>query len=120
MAETGIFCSGAHVIRKAGGNVSGAAITQNNYNDFIEQAESFINLSTRYNWSDNFSGANIDTKMVLREAASNLAGIYAIQFDMSGINRIEAEDRINILYRRFKDCIKLLSDQATQTYLKGS
>lgn len=121
MEETGIFCSGAHVILKAGLGVNATAITQTSYNDFIAQAESYINCATRYNWSDNFSSANIDTKMILREAASNLAAIYVVQYDFSNYSsRIEGEDRINILYRRFKDCMKLLEEQTTQTYIKGA
>jgi hypothetical protein len=121
MAETGIFCSGSHVLRKAGAHANATAITQDYYNDFISQAESYINVATRYNWSDNFTTANNDIKMILREAASDLAAVYTIQYDMAGYSsRIEAEDMVNILMHRFKECIKLLSDQVTITYMKGA
>jgi len=121
MAETGIFCSGAHVLRKAGANANATSKGEDYYNDFISQAESYINSVVHYNWSDNFVAANDDVKMILREAASNLAAVYVIQYDMSGFtSRIEAEDMINVLYRRFRDCMGVLKEQDNQTYLKGA
>lgn len=121
MAETGIFCSGAHVLRKAGAYVSVSGASQSYYNDFISQAESFINVATHYNWSDNYSGANVDVKGILTEAASNLAAIYVIQENLNGFpSRIMAEDKINVLYRRFKDCIAVLEVQGNQTYMQGA
>ena len=52
MADTGIFCQNADVLRKAGANASSTATAEAYTNDFIAQAESVINAMTRYNWSD--------------------------------------------------------------------
>ena len=73
MADTGIMCSGGNVIRKAGTNVNATAITENYTNDFIYQAESYINVATKKNWSDAYSGSNVDVKGILTEASSSLA-----------------------------------------------
>lgn len=106
---------------KAGGHVSGAAMTDDYNNVFIREAESYINTITRYNFSDTYTTLNADVKYLLEEAASNLAAIYAIQWDMRGYtSRIEAEDMINILWARFKQCIKVLEDQKTTTFIKGA
>ena len=126
MAETGIFCSGAHVLRKAGINYSISGANVDNYNDFISQAESYINVATKYNFSDNYSGLNTDAKEVLKEAASNLAAIYVINFDIRGLGstetdaRLISEDRIDVLYLRAKDCIELLKNQDKVDFIKNA
>ena len=121
MTETGIFCSGAHVIRKAGANASATAISEAYYNDFIAQAESYINNITRKNWSDIYSSLNTDVKETLREIASNIAATYVINYDMSGYtSRAEAELMIKVLLKRANDSIKVLVDQKVETFITGA
>ena len=115
-----VYVSGVLLIQKAGlgqnNAVSGVAYTQ----EFTKQAESFVNVATRYNWSDTYSTLNDDVKGVLEEAVSNLAAIYMISYDMSGYtSRIEAEDMINVLWARWQEIKKELTDQKTVTYMKG-
>jgi len=117
---TTTFCTSGAAILKAGAGISGAAIL-GNWDSLINQAESYINVMTRYNYIDNFAGLNADVKLILEEAASNLAAIYAINYDYSGITtRIEAEDRINVLWARLQQCLSLLKDQQSDTYIKGA
>ena|SRR3990167_3314830 len=121
MADTGIFATTAEVQRKAGANASATSKAEAYVNDFMTQAESYINSATRKNWSDVYSTLNADVKGILKECSSNLAAIYVISYDMSGFtSRIEAEDMINILYRRAMDCIKVLIDQKTETFVVGA
>lgn len=121
MADTGIFCTTAEVSRKAGANASATSNAEAYINDFVTQAESYINSISRYNWSDNYSSLNVDVKGVLKEAASNLAAIYVIQYNMAGFtSRIEAEDMINLLYTRFRQCIQVLNDPATVKFIAGA
>jgi len=87
----------------------------------MAQVESFINVSTRYNWSDAYSGLNADVKGILKECASNLAAIYVISYDMSGFTSIgEAEDMINVLYQRAMDCIEILKTKDTESFVSGA
>ena len=98
MADTGIFATTVEVQRKAGANASGTSNVEAYINDFMTQAESFINVATTYNWSDAYSGLNADVKGILKEIASNLAAMYVIQFDMSGFtSRAEAETMLDVL-----------------------
>jgi len=121
MADTGIFATTEEVQRKAGENASTTSNTEAYINDFISQAESEINAVTRYNWSDAYSELNVDVKGILKEAASNLAAIYVIQYDMSGFtSRIEAEDMINILRDGYLRCIQILKDIKSQTFILGA
>lgn len=111
--------SGACVV-KAGANVAATINTQ--YVDyFIPQAEAYLNVLSRKNWNTVYATLDSDTKKILEEAVSNLAAIYAIQYDMSGYtSRVEAEDMINVLYARFIQCVQILQDQEAVTYLTGA
>ena len=119
MTESGIMCGSGDVIRKAGVNASGSAITDPWTNDYIGQVESQINADCRYNFSDNYSSLNVDTKGLLKEVASNLAAIYVISYDMSGYtSRIEAEDMINILRDAALRGLKMLKDKKVTDFIR--
>lgn len=121
MADTGIFATTTEIQRKAGANASATSKAEAYTNDFIAQAESRINTMTRYNWSDAYSGLNADVKNILKEAASNLAAIYVIQYDMSGYtSNIEAEDMITILRDNFMTSIQILRDIKVQTFMNSA
>lgn len=121
MADTGIFATTAEVQRKVGANASSTSNVEAYINDFMTQAESFINVATRKNWSDAYSTLNVDVKGVLKEAASNLAAIYVLNYDLSGVtDRVGVEDRINVLWKRFWECIEVLRDQKSVTYMTGA
>jgi len=121
MADTGIFATTAEVMRKAGDGASTTSNTEAYINDFITQAESEINVATRFNWSDAYSGLNADVKGILKQAASNLAAIYVIQYDMSGFtNRAEAENMVNILRDGYLRNLAILRDIKAQDFMNGA
>ena len=121
MVDTGIFATTAEVQRKAGANASATAAAEAYINDFISQAESEINVITRVNWSDLYSTLSADVKGILKQAASNLAAIYVIQYDMSGFtSRIEAEYMINVLRDNYLRCVSLLKDTKQKTFMRDA
>ena len=121
MADTGIFATTAEVERKAGANVSATSKAEAYVNDYMTQAESEINVFCRFNFSDAYSGLNADVKGLLKEAASNLAAIYAIQYDMSGFtSRTEAEDMINVLRDAALRNMSILRDKKAQDFINAA
>jgi hypothetical protein len=87
----------------------------------MTQVEAHINVITRKNWSDAYSGLNVDIKGLLKEIASNLAAIYVIQYDMSGYtSRVEAEDMINILRDAALRGLALLRDKKIEDFMVGA
>lgn len=121
MADEGIFCTTAEVERKAGANCSATSKAEAYTNDYVAQAESVINAICRYNFSDNYSTLNGDTKEILKEVASNLAAIYVINYDMSGFTtRTEAEDMINILRDGALRGLSILKGKKVQDFINGS
>ena len=121
MADTGIFATTAEVERKAGANCSATSKAEAYVNDYMTQVEAQINSACRYNFSDAYSGLNVDTKGILKEIASNLAAIYVIQYDMSGFtSRVEAEDMINILRDAALRGLAILRDKKAQDFVNGA
>lgn len=121
MADTGIFATTAEIQRKAGANASSTSTAEAYTNDYIAQAESLINVLTRKNWSDAYSGLNADVKGLLKEAASNLAAIYCINYDMSGFtSRGEAESMITVLRDAALRAIALLRDKKAETFIENA
>ena len=121
MAHTGIFATSDEILVKAGENVDSTGTTEARINALSLQAESYINLISRYNWSDNYATINADVRGILSEAESNLVAIYLISFNMAGYTtRVEAEDMVNILKVRFNECMVLLSDQKVVLFMQGA
>ena len=121
MADTGIFATTAEVARKAGANASATSVAEAYVNDYMTQAESFINSTARFNFSDAYTGLDADVKGILKEIASNLAAIYVITYDMSGFtSRVEAEDMINILRDAALRGLSVLRDKKVQDFINGA
>ena len=116
-----IFCTTAEVERKAGAGVSAVSIAAAYTEDYITQAESEINVFCRFNFSDAYAALDVDVKGILKEVASNLAAIYAIQYDFSGYNsRIEAEDMINVLRDAALRGMSILRDKKAQDFVNNA
>src|SRR3990167_7306737 len=121
MADTGIFATTAEVQRKVGLNANATSNAEAYINDFMTQAESFINVISGKNWSDDYASLNVDIKGILKEAASNLAAIYVIQYNTAGYsNQREAENIMNILWLRFNQCIKTLTLTGKKKFIEAT
>ena len=121
MADTGIFATTAEVSRKAGANASATSNVEAYINDFMTQAESKINDLSQFNWSDVYDDLNADVKGILKEAASNLAAMYVIQYDMSGFSsRFEAETMLDVLKDGFNQALSLLKDIKKRDFMNGA
>lgn len=124
MAEEGIYTTNALVAYKIGAGASAVSKAEAYTNEFIAQAEAYINIVTRRIWAvDTAAFAALDAQWskILSEAASNLAAVYVINYDMSGFtSRVEAEDMMNILWARFNQCIGLLMDQASIDFMEDN
>ena len=65
---------------------------------WIVEAESFINVSTKYDWVTAYAALNANYKKILQETASARAAIHAINYDYNGFgSRLQAENKINVL-----------------------
>ncbi len=122
MAFVGIMCTEAEILQKMGANTSTAEpFTTTAMTDACAMAESFVNVATRYNWSDWYAGSSTspDTTGIFNDTVSSLVAIQGIAHDMSAGNRIEMEDRINVLRDGVLRNISILRDDKTARFIRG-
>jgi hypothetical protein len=122
--------SSGNVVLKAGKNVSadlvsgtatGGTSAEDAINAFIEEAESYVNVATRFNWTDVYLNLNDDTKKILDQTVSDLAAMYAINYDMTGYRSTrEAQTRLDVLRDRVDQSIKLLKDTKKEIFTRGA
>ena len=120
MADDGIFATNEEILRKAGAGASSVSSAVAFTDQYIAEAESYINIltGTDYSASGVFAGLDDGKKNILKEAASNLAAIYVVQYDITGYaSTREAENIINMNWRRFVQCVKLLIDRSNVVFL---
>jgi len=120
MADSGIFTSGGTVLKYTGANVSSISSTEAYTNVYIFAAESEINVSTEYNWSDNYSTLNADVKGMLNKTAAMIAAMDVIHYDMSSIGVLEATTRCDILTYHINKNIEILKNKDKQSYITGA
>jgi len=112
MVDTGIFATTLNVQERAGANASTVSNTEAYINSYMTQAESQINVESEFNWSDDYTGLNVDVKGVLTLAASCLSAVDVINYDPSGFTGLtEATTIINTLLTKYDMAIKLLREK---------
>ena len=84
MAHTGIFATSSEILTKAGENYD-TSVTEAKINELCLQAESFINVATRYNWTDAWQGGglNADVKYILSMLESDL--VFAVEYHQKNV-----------------------------------
>lgn len=120
MAHTGIFATSDEILVRAGENYD-TSITEARINALCAQVESVINVMTRYNWSDAYSGLNADVKGILTETEACMVANAIIAFNMAGFtSRTEAENIINVNRDTFLRNISVLRDVKARDFMNGA
>jgi hypothetical protein len=120
MAHEGKFATSSEILTKAGTNYNSTFVSEAKINELCLQAESRINITTRYNWTDHWTAGtlNVDVKYILTEAESCWVAMQIIAADMSGYSsRVEAETMLDLLNARFNECITILRDQENRQWI---
>ena len=121
MAAVGIYCTLDDVQYKAGVKASATSKAEAYVTIYVGMAEAVINVACRRIFAVDataFSALPTGTRKILSDAASNLAAIYVINFDLSGFTtRLEAEDMVNILRDAFLRDLAILKEKEHQTFL---
>ena len=120
MADDGIFATTAEVQRKVGVNVSSVSNTEAFINQYMTEAESWINAKTGVNYSDTFTSLNVDKKGLLKMAASCMAAVDVISYDTSGIPAREAETRIDVLTDKYQKAISMLKQKKASDFVSAA
>ncbi len=113
------MCTSGAVVLKAGKNA--VILPDADYTTFINQAESRINAVTRINYSDSYSGLNVDVAKILEDACSSLAAIPVINYDMSVYTSpSEAVAMINVNLDIINKSFALLKDKKYTDFINAA
>ena len=118
MADEGVFATTAEVQRKVGAGVSSVSNTETFINQYVAEAESFINNVSGVNYSDTFDTLNADNRDILKRWAVCLAAIDVISYDTTGINQREAETRMDVLHDQAQKCQAEMKEKRGSDFLK--
>lgn len=115
---TGTLCTYEDVLNKVGAGANSIASSINSILNFVIQAESILNVRTRYNWTNNYASIDVDYKYIINKVVSNLAAIEVIRYDVTGYDsRLETQDMISNLRSEAEMLMYILSDDDTQTFM---
>ncbi len=121
MVHLGVYATLLEFQYKCGANASSVSTGQLYADSFLNQAEGLINATCRKQFATTaaaFALLPAAARQLLTEVATNVAAIYAIQYDMSGfMSRTEAEDMINVLRDGAMRGLSILRDKKTQDFL---
>jgi len=121
MAHTGIFATKAQCDAMAGENVDLTGYTEANINSWCLEAESYINVLCKFNFSDHYSTLNADVKAILQEYEARYVAMSAISYNMAGFTtRSEGEDMIMVHSYRLEKIEEILKNQDKVTYIHGA
>ena len=116
----GVICQSGAVVWKCGANVSPffQTISGSNIDNFIPQAECFVNVATRKDWSGAWSTLTGDTRSMVTDAVASVAAIDCINYDMSGFITIgEAESMMTILWQKALHAISILKKEKVKEFM---
>ena len=120
MVFTGIMCTEAEIDQRSGDNVS-TAYTDVMKTASVLAAESIINCLKRFNFSDTYTTDNVDVRYIFTEFVACHVAIAALTYKPKGqdgtMNRIEYEDRINILRDRKNQALAIIKGKKVEDFI---
>lgn len=119
MAFSGITATEAEIDQRSGVNVN-TNFTDTMKTQSLLAAENYLNSETTKNWSDDFSGLNVDVKSTVTAYTASWVAIDAINYDPDAIGRGTATLMINVLLDVMARSLKTLKDKNTnQKFMDG-
>ena len=109
MATIGTYTSSEAIMLKAGVNVG--AISEAQMNSVINQAEGAVDVSSKRAFSEAIGSLSPSVVNTLNDVTSSLAGMYLINYDMSGYtSQSRAETMLDVLRDSAARNLALLKD----------
>lgn len=121
MPDTGIYCTNAEIIARAGSKASSVSKAVAWTDALCPSIEASINVLCRRVFAVDaaaFTALPTSTKKILSDTAACMAAIYVIQYDLSKwTDRVAAEDMINLLRDTYQRNLAILKEKEHQTFL---
>lgn len=120
MAFSGITATEAEIDQKSGANVS-ASFTDTMKTLSLLQAESFLNIETKFNWSDWYAGSpNADLKSLITSITASLVAIDAINYDIDAMGSTAGSVRLDVLRDIVIRGLKTLKEMDKKNWIEAN
>ena len=87
----------------------------------MSEVESLINIESGNNWSDDYSGLNVDVKGILKMAATEMAALMVEAYYLDAIGRSTAIASANSHLYRYNMAMTQLKDKSrTKPFMKNA
>lgn len=123
--HAGIYATSAECIGAAGEDYAATEVIEARINEYCLQAEGIINTVARHVFATTIAGfaaLPAGGKYILTTAEAAFVGIKMLAYNPLGesnsLNRIEFEDRINILRDTWLTMIGIIRDEKFVTFIK--
>ncbi len=119
MVFSGITATEAEIDAIAGANVN-TAFDGDDKKASLLRAENFLNVATGKNWSDDFSGLDVDVKSLVTAYTASWVARDMINYDPDAIGRSSAILKTNIIRDIINISLAELKDKNTnQAFMDG-
>ena len=118
MAATSVLSTDAEMNAMAGENVDITGWTDANKTAWGIQAEAYLSMLINYDLVTNVATLGTYFKQILNEYVARYVAVSGISYNMAGFtSRVEAEDMINVHFKRMKEIERILKDTESLTNL---
>ena len=118
MADEGVFCKNADILVRAGTNCDATALTTAETDKYVLDVEALICCETLRDWSTDYASLTKNTKLLLKEAGACKCAMKVIATDLSGMQLLEAQTRLDVLDEHYKHAVLLLKSQDVKDFIK--
>lgn len=113
MADEGTYATTAEVQRKVPVGSSSTANVEAYINQYIKESERVIDLQCNFDFYTNYASQSNAIKELLRQAASALAAIKVICYDIDGFGNVElVKLHMNNLWTEYDEVRDKLKDDS--------
>ena len=112
MVFSGITASEAEIDAIAGANVD-TAFDGDDKTASLLRAENFLNVETGKNWSDDFSGLDVDVKSLVTAFTASWVARDMINYNPDAMGRSSAIFKTNIIRDIINTALSTLKDKTT-------
>jgi hypothetical protein len=110
------YVSSGACLTKAGANINtlfNGILADSEIRTFTDRAEGYLNAATRYDWvaaSNAINTSYPNFKPAVAEVIASLTAIDMITYDMEAVGKLEAQNRINVLFDRVEKTLQYLKE----------
>ena len=118
MAEAGTLCINADVEKLSGADAHATADAEAYTNVYIQMAEGFVCLVSRYDWVTNYASISTIGQEALRIITSAVSAALVMNYSLKNYpTKVESQVKLDIIWSLAVDGLNLLRDDKYRKFI---